>query len=384
MDSAQCTTSLKAKIAKSSEWPGIKEKSDCIGLLKIILNIAHNTEEQTNPTLSLIQATQRIYRLQQKENQSTEDYKIQFKNMLQVIESMKGHLYQEPMLDIIARKEYKTIYKLCKATEQADVREKAEQMARATLFIQNSHGRKSGQFKNKLYNDYLQGDKDAYPTDMNKANQLLKQYRSIPVPINHDNGNGQGSSFATKGKKQSNSDKESDSHNSTHSKLHPKWKNYTCKLCGQKGHPPYAKYCQVAKAIENYPDLQEYLKQKAAQSSRSNSSISSQSTQKNNRQSSKSRASRKSKSKSKSDTNKKAAIKSFNKHQKKQLKQQKQQFTQLMDYLNSSNSDSISGSSSDSGLQFAQFGGHSSDSSTSESDQFSDPPGTPWIDVVRK
>ena len=92
----QTTLAMQGKIAESDDWPTVEENSDCIGLLKIMQKIAHNKEEQTDPTLSLIDGTARIYSLKQGNHQSIESYRVAMENQLQVIHSSGGHLYQDP------------------------------------------------------------------------------------------------------------------------------------------------------------------------------------------------------------------------------------------------------------------------------------------------
>jgi hypothetical protein len=323
----QATTAILAKIEESSDWAAVSSASDIIGLLKIIRKIAHNTEDQTNPTLSLLQATQRLYNLKQGDNQTPENYKTQFDNMHEVVTTMGGHLSQPPTLHTVSKDKYQKSYDDITPTQQQVVSELAEEMTCAILFIHNSNGKRSFQLKNKLYNDYVQGQTDSYPDNMNAAYQMLKQYRSINVTI--DIPPEQARSFTTKGK-YTNKHSDSDSNRSTD--LHPKWEHYRCKFCGEKGHPPYATYCKAIRAIQKDPELLDKIKKASHNASDSDNSQSN---------GSKSKKPKKSKSQTESTKTKKAAIAAFQKTQHKQ-------FTQMMNQLNDSPSDSSDCYSSDS------------------------------------
>ena len=100
----QTTEAMKAKIKEASNWNTVNDASGCIGLLKIIKKSAHNTEDQKNPTLSLIEAMQHIYSLQQQDSPTPEAYKVQLDNMMDIITSMNGYIYQPPMLEMISKK----------------------------------------------------------------------------------------------------------------------------------------------------------------------------------------------------------------------------------------------------------------------------------------
>jgi hypothetical protein len=141
---------MKAKIEESTDWTDVNHDSDCIGLLKIIKKIAHNTEDQNNPTLSLIEATQRIYDLRQNDHQSPMD----------VITSLGGCIYQPPMLESVSQRKYRKSYKTLTDAQKAEVETLADELTRATLFIHNSNPKKCLQLKNKLYNDHVQGQTD--------------------------------------------------------------------------------------------------------------------------------------------------------------------------------------------------------------------------------
>jgi hypothetical protein len=121
----QTTEAMKAKIEDSIDWTNVNNDSNCIGLLKIIKKIAHNTEDQKNPTLSLIEATQSINTLRQQDNQSPEAFKLQFENMMDAITSSKGCIYQPPMLETVSQTSH--------TAPQVDLRILADELARATL-----------------------------------------------------------------------------------------------------------------------------------------------------------------------------------------------------------------------------------------------------------
>ena len=106
----QTTDAMREKLSENQNWNTINSNSDCISLLSLLRDIAHNTEEQTNPNLGLIQATQRLYRLTQKDNQTLEDYKFKFDNMLGVINKMEGCISQPKHLVYVSKRDYNTDY----------------------------------------------------------------------------------------------------------------------------------------------------------------------------------------------------------------------------------------------------------------------------------
>jgi hypothetical protein len=236
---------MKAAIMEcADEWQLANSESDCIGLLKIIKRIAHNTEDQKNPTLSLIEATARLYALVQKDNKKPEDYKKRFDNMMDVIDSMGGCIYQPPILEAVAAKHYNKDVEHLAADKRLETIRLANELAQATLFIKNSNNKKYNQLKIKLSNDHVQGMTNSYPGTMNAAYQMLTQFKAIVTDTAITPS--QGTSFAQT-KKQSNQDPNQFNKE--------KWANHECALCGKKGHPPYPKPCSVAKAFEDNPSI---------------------------------------------------------------------------------------------------------------------------------
>ena len=349
---------MREKLSEHQHWNTINADSDCILLLTLLRNIAHNTEEQTNPNLALIQATQRLYSLKQKNNQTLDDYKIKFDNMLAVITSMGGCVSQPKHLEYASKRDYQTNYHNLTPDQQSDVAAKAEERARALLFIQNSNGKQYYQFKNELHNRYLsgRGKNEVYPATMAEANQRLLQHR----PIRLDSGNTSGPidnarSFATKGSTPKSSRKKggkttgsvSSGGSTSSASIDDKWKNHVCAVCGEKGHGPHPKYCQLVRALTKSDELTKKAREVAA---KSNSSVGSTSQKPSRKQ-----RSGKSKSKPKTSARKKAAVKDFQ-------KQQQKQFVQFMNYMNDYDSDTSSGSNSsatssdhNSGYGFAQI-----------------------------
>jgi hypothetical protein len=129
----QTTNTMKAAIMEcADEWQLANSESDCIGLLKIIKRIAHNTEDQKNPTLSLIEATARLYALVQKDNKKPEDYKKRFDNMMDVIDSMGGCIYQPPILTTVAAKLYNKDVDHLTNDERQETIHLADKLAQAT------------------------------------------------------------------------------------------------------------------------------------------------------------------------------------------------------------------------------------------------------------
>jgi hypothetical protein len=239
----QTTDSMRATIMESDEWTTVNSISDCIGLLKIIKRIAHNTEDQKNPTLSLVQATKRIYHLTQHDGEKPEDYKKRFDNMADVISSMKGTIYQPPMLTTVAHRVYgKDVIALTPPEKQETIR-LADELARATLFIENSNNKKYNQLKAKLSNDHVQGMTNNYPTTMTAAYQMLTQFKAIATDTVITPS--EGTSFGQINKKLE--------HDTGYNKA--KWDDHECALCGKMGHPPYSPYCSVAKAFEENPSI---------------------------------------------------------------------------------------------------------------------------------
>jgi hypothetical protein len=90
--------------------------------------------------------------------------------------------------------------------EQKNVREVFKQEYLAYLFINNSNQKLHSQLKKDVANNYLKGNMEGYPSDIQKALTLMNEYKPLkldvaPVPT-------QGTAFATtsfkgKGKKAS-------------------------------------------------------------------------------------------------------------------------------------------------------------------------------------
>ena len=76
--------------------------------------------------------------------------------------------------------------------------------------------------------------------------------------------------------------------------MHPKWKEYSCPICGEKGHPPYAKYSKAVSAIAKGPDLLSKIKKtfkgSSEESGDSSEKLKSHKTSKNKKKESKKEA----------------------------------------------------------------------------------------------
>ncbi len=76
-----------------------------------------------------------------------------------------------------------TEYDTLTSAKQKNIREVVEQEYLAYLFINNSNQKLRSQLKKDAANNYLNGNMEAYPSDIHKALTLMNKYKPLKLDV---------------------------------------------------------------------------------------------------------------------------------------------------------------------------------------------------------
>lgn len=220
----------------------------------------------------------------------------------------------------------------------------ATDLWKATLLITNSNPTRFDQLKKDLHNRYTSGDENSYPTTFNDAHSHLNRYKTYGTTAVTPAA--EGTVFTQKQKQSYEPDLDAPVANPPDG-----YEEFICPVCGDTGHPPYAKYCMAMRAIGANPSLRDKIKKETAKpknkpSKKPASDSDSSHSSKEKSKSHKSKSHKSSKS-SKKESSKTQAIAAF------QAKQE-EQFTQLLAYFSDCSTQSDESDGSDNGRLFTQ------------------------------
>ena len=173
----QCTELLQSKLKQQTSWQNTSQTQDVIELLIMIKAVCFKFEDQKFLPLALYHAKRNVYNINQG-NLSCHAYLERFRNMVDVVEAYGGHLYDQATLDIITHDVHgvTTDYNTLTDAEQSDVKDLANDLVQATMFVAQADKRRFGPLQEDLENAYTRGNDD-YPTDLVLAYQLLNEFK---------------------------------------------------------------------------------------------------------------------------------------------------------------------------------------------------------------
>ena len=96
----QCTELLQSKLKQHADWAMLQHDQDVLSLLKVIKGICYKFEDQKYVPLALNNAKHALFNLQQG-SMSCSDYLEWFCNLMDVVTTYKGQLYDPGVLMMV-------------------------------------------------------------------------------------------------------------------------------------------------------------------------------------------------------------------------------------------------------------------------------------------
>ena len=140
----QCIDLLQTKLKQQTNWKRVSDEQNGIALLTMIKKVVHKFEDQKFVPLAHYNAKAAIYAFCQG-NLTKNEYLKKFNNLVDLICSYQGKLYDKPLLDIVVESEHTSQnFDQLMDNEKAAVKLKAHDLACATIFLAQCNKRRYG------------------------------------------------------------------------------------------------------------------------------------------------------------------------------------------------------------------------------------------------
>ena len=174
----QCTELLQSKLKQHADWAMLQCNQDVLSLLKVIKGICYKFEDQKYMPLALDNTKHALYNLQQG-SMSCSDYLEWFCNLVNVVTTYKGQLYDPGVLTMVFNNssfDKRVGYGALTDAQKKQLYEKASELQLVTMFITQVDKHWYGKLQEELQNNYTHRNND-YPSDLVKAYHMLNEYQ---------------------------------------------------------------------------------------------------------------------------------------------------------------------------------------------------------------
>ena len=234
----QCTNAMKAKLQGLHEWEAIDCNQDTIKLIKKIKTLSFNFQEQKYLPCALINAQRAFYFGQQLPKDTNDDYYKAYKSHVNVLEQYGDGF---GTYKVLLQEDANWNERLAMDSNKHKRTVKAAQgKFLGYYFIRQADEKHYGKLKLMLENQYTMG-RNAYPTNLTAAYQMLTNYRSAKKPPQVQTKLEGMVAFQQQHHPSNNNTKPKDNNNSAP----PDKKDNCCFNCNKKGH--WANECPEAK-----------------------------------------------------------------------------------------------------------------------------------------
>jgi hypothetical protein len=214
----QCMQVLLDKMKHDPDWTTTSESYDPLTLLKLIEKTVLAQTEDQYPFATVYEQECALYSFSQ-QNLTNEQWYERFNTKIDVGSAIGVTRQHRVLLEHVATEIGTIPFSGLSASEQHDVREKAEERYLSYVFLRQS-GKQHNKLKVDLQNDFTTGD-DRYPKNRQATLHLLDKYSKSTV----SNTTSEGTAFAQRGGRTS----------ETFDQKY--WKDKECYHCNKKGHP---------------------------------------------------------------------------------------------------------------------------------------------------
>ena len=175
----QCSPALQARMESLNDYNDIERRSDCLKLLQEIRSSVYQFETQAYIHESMLKTKEDLYRMKQKEDESTNDYRKRFREQLEMIRHYQGSFGDDIGL---IRDEYRRQgLDGEKEDRRSDSWPKMEKLsidrAQGMAFLRNANTQKYGLLMTDLANQFSRKN-DQYPSNLTEAYNLLVNFKS--------------------------------------------------------------------------------------------------------------------------------------------------------------------------------------------------------------
>jgi hypothetical protein len=179
---SQCSQSVTMKLEATKGYETAEAAHDCYWLIRSLKNICHHFEQAENRYMALYKAKAAIILLKQGSNQPTSEYFKLFQESVAILESYGGQLHDTES----AAPPNAKIASLSATERNAFMRDRYC----AAAFLSNADPGHYGPLLDTLSNSFTMG-RDEYPTSLDKAYQLLLQFKDTSKPPGQPHTRGQ-------------------------------------------------------------------------------------------------------------------------------------------------------------------------------------------------
>ncbi len=228
----QCMQVLLDKMKHDPDWTSTSESYDPLTLLKLIeKTILAQTEDQY-PFATVYEQECALYSFSQ-QVMTNEQWYERFNTKVDVGTAIGVTRQHRVLLDHVAAENGATPFNKLTATEQAAVREQAEERYLSYVFLRQS-GKQHTKLKTDLQNDFTTGD-DRYPKNRQSTLHLLDKNSKSTVMSNAPS---EGTAFSQRGGRdgRNRDGRNQDSKNGNAFDV-AYWKDKECYRCKKQGHP---------------------------------------------------------------------------------------------------------------------------------------------------
>ena len=174
----QCSDKMKTRLENLSNYQTIIDNYDLLSLLKEIEQLVHDDTQQLYPTISLVDALGRLF-IPQRRNEKLDDYFKIFEQRVTAVKYVSPTFFRDKQLVMselkITEKEYHELF-----SKSRDDFEKTgilvENRVLAGIFLRCVNNKTYSSYKNKLYNDLLDGNNN-YPSTLLACLRNLQLHR---------------------------------------------------------------------------------------------------------------------------------------------------------------------------------------------------------------
>ena len=175
----QCENPLQEKLKALPQYQDIANRCDAMALLRAIREVTFEHESQRYQAIQVFETNRRLTNIRQKRSESISEYLERLQNLVEQVETNKGTVGFTPaMVDVeLARLQPPRDTDTATVDEYAEAVSAAKERYLAVVFLSGLAEYRYEQMLRTMDNDYLRGDKQSYPTTLNKAYELATNWR---------------------------------------------------------------------------------------------------------------------------------------------------------------------------------------------------------------
>ena len=181
----QCEPAMQDKIKTLTGYEVMRDTCDSITLLKAIREVTFMFESQRYRAMQVHEMHVKFALLRQGRTLTNSQYLEKFSNTVETMEACGVTIgYSAAMVnaELAALMPPKDTIST-RTEEYSDATKRAKDKYLAAAFIASADINRFGSMLETLENDCLRGDKECYPFDLNKAYDLLSNWKSDPKNI---------------------------------------------------------------------------------------------------------------------------------------------------------------------------------------------------------